>query len=90
MSGLAVMKLTTPEVALRPNSVPCGPRRTSMRSRSKYSVSNKRVAISGVPLTWMAVAESQEVPTHRSPMPRMVKLDPVKLPLEKTTFGRVS
>jgi hypothetical protein len=38
----------------------------------------------------MAVAESHETPTQRSPMPRIVKLEPVKLPFEKVTFGRVS
>ena len=55
-SGRAVMKLTTPDVALRPNRVPCGPRSTSSRSRSKYSVSNRRVEVSGMSLTWIPVA----------------------------------
>jgi hypothetical protein len=32
-------------------------------------------------LTWIPVAESQEKPVHKSPMPRMVKLDEVKLVL---------
>src|SRR3546814_2154532 len=82
------MALTTPEVALRPNSVPCGPRSTSTRSRSKNSVSNRRVENSGSPLRWIAVALSQVVPTHRSPIPRIVKLAPVKLVLVKVTFGR--
>ena len=88
--GLAVITLTTPEVALRPNSVPCGPRSTSTRSRSKNSVSNRRVENSGSPFKWIAVALSQVVPTHRSPMPRMVKLAPVKFVLVKVTFGSVS
>ncbi len=57
---------------------------------SKNSVSNRRVCSSGVSLTWMAVAESQVTPTQRSPMPRIVKLDAVKLPLLNDTFGRVS
>src|SRR3546814_10547530 len=77
----------TPEVALRPNSVPCGPRSTSTRSRSKNSVSNRRVENSGSPFRWIAVALSQVVPTHRSPMPRIVKLAPVKLVLVKVTLG---
>ncbi len=33
-SGLAEIRLITPAVALRPNSVPCGPRSTSTRSTS--------------------------------------------------------
>ncbi len=82
--------LTTPEVVLRPNSVPCGPRRTSIRSRSKYSVSNRRVPNSGALFKWIAVALSQLTPTHRSPMPRMVKLELVKLLLVNETLGRVS
>ena len=81
------MKLTTPDVALRPNSVPCGPRSTSTRSRSKNSPSNRRVVTSGMSLTWIAVAASQVVPVHRSPMPRIVKLDVVKLVLVKVTLG---
>ena len=84
------MKLTTPEVALRPNSVPCGPRSTSSRSRSKNSVSNRRVESSGVPSRWIAVAWSQFTPVHKSPMPRMVKLEVVKLVLVKVTLGSVS
>ena len=40
-------------------------------------------------LTWIAVALSQVTPTHRSPMPRMVKLDEVKLVLVKVTLGSV-
>ena len=87
---MAVTTLTTPEVALRPNSVPCGPRSTSMRSRSKNSVSNSRVPISGDSFWWIAVALSQLTPTQRSPMPRIVKLDEVKLVLVKVTLGRVS
>ena len=39
---------------------------------------------------WIAVALSQVVPTHRSPMPRMVKLASVKFVLVKVTLGRVS
>jgi hypothetical protein len=70
--------------------VPCGPRSTSIRSRSKYSVSNRRVEVSGMSLTWMPVAVSQEKPTQRSPTPRMVKLDEVKLVLVKVTLGTVS
>ena len=33
-SGFAVCSAIAPPVELRPNSVPCGPRRISMRSRS--------------------------------------------------------
>ena len=36
---------------------------------------------------WMAVALSQVTPTHRSPMPRMVKLAEVKFVLVNVTFG---
>ena len=39
---------------------------------------------------WMAVALSQLTPTHKSPIPRMVKLDEVKLLLVNETLGRVS
>ena len=39
---------------------------------------------------WIAVALSHDAPTHKSPIPRMVKLDPVKLPLVKVTLGKVS
>ena len=38
----------------------------------------------------LALALSQVVPTQRSPMPRMVKLAPVKFVLVKVTFGSVS
>ncbi len=61
-----------------------------MRSRSKYSVSNKRVPKSGAELRWMAVALSHDTPTQRSPMPRIVKLELVKFDLVKDTLGNVS
>ncbi len=38
-------------------------------------------------LMWMAVALSHVTPTHRSPMPRIVKLDEVKFVLVKVTDG---
>ncbi len=81
------MTLTTPEVALRPNNVPCGPRSTSIRSRSKNSVSNRRLWVIGMSLRWMPVAESHDTPTQRSPIPLIVKLDEVKFVLVNVTFG---
>ena len=46
--------------------------------------------MSGMSLTWMPVAWSHEKPVQRSPTPRMVKLDEVKLVLVKVTFGTLS
>ena len=38
-------------------------------------------------LTWIAVAWSQVTPTHRSPMPRIVKLEEVKFVFVKVMLG---
>src|SRR3954467_3993841 len=82
--GLPVMKLITPPVALRPNKVPCGPRSTSTRSRSKYSFWKIGEPSTGTSLTWIAAAASHVTPTHKSPMPRMLNDDDeVKLLLVK-------
>ncbi len=79
--------LTTPPVALRPYSVPCGPRSTSTRFTSRYSCSNRRFRINGVLLKLTATAGSLLAEIALVPTPRIEKLYMEKLALEKLTFG---
>src|SRR6188474_202415 len=53
------MTLTAPPVALRPYSVPCGPRSTSTRCTSKNSVSYRRGFLTGIELKCCSTPESQ-------------------------------
>ena len=66
--------LTTPAVALRPYSVPWGPRSTSTRSTSKYSCSNRRLRMSGIALKLIATAGSVVTDSACVPIPRIWKL----------------
>ncbi len=84
------MMLTAPPVALRPYSVPCGPRNTSTRCTSKYSVSNSRGFLIGIELKCVSTPESPLAATEDTPMPRICRLEPVKLVFVYETFGTFS
>ena len=85
--GLRVTIETAPAALLRPNSVPCGPFSTSMRSMSLKASSEAPVRAEYTPSTYTPTAES--VPTPKSPvwMPRIWYFGCVGLPSDTTRPG---
>src|SRR5690606_38046718 len=65
------MRLIEPPVALRPYSVPCGPRSTSTRSRSNSEVSCASARDTTAPSTCSATAVALPVVDVFAPTPRM-------------------
>ena len=88
-SGCLVTKLMAPPVALRPNSVPCGPRRISTRSMSKNSTEFRLVG-TAISFRCRDTPDSPVRPITKLPMPRMEKLEPPKLVAVKETLGAFS
>ena len=69
--GFLVVTLTAPPVVLRPNSVPCGPRSTSMRSRSATSNTAPTVLLMKTPSMYRPTFGSASSEVSPWPTPRM-------------------
>jgi hypothetical protein len=55
-SGTVVMKRIVPPIDPAPNKVPCGPRSTSTRSRSKMAGSGAPASLALVLRVWIGVS----------------------------------
>ena len=86
--GFLVTKAITPAEEFLPNSVPCGPRSTSTRSRSPRSLKNDPCWANTTPSMTVDTLGSIPAANTSVPIPRMrMELSRSSLPVLKVTLG---